>query len=179
MLPFAFALACYTGDFEQAIQYSEWSDWIFVTLFAFSCVCGFILNYSIVLCTKFNSPLTTCCVGTLKNLVTTYVGMISSGDYIFQATNFFGINVSVVGSLIYTAITFSPTKKSKPSLPSFNDGTKKIEKNGTENFVAPAIKNVWSAKKNLMCNERIEMNELHWKSIQECITRIWYSSEKH
>ncbi|EYC06786.1 hypothetical protein Y032_0074g892 [Ancylostoma ceylanicum] len=41
-----------------------------------------------------------------QNLFVTYVGMFSSGDYVFQWTNFIGINVSVMGSILYTYVTF-------------------------------------------------------------------------
>ncbi|KAJ1365007.1 UDP-sugar transporter sqv-7 [Parelaphostrongylus tenuis] len=101
-------LISYTGDANQAIIFMlsvEMTPSVWICFFV-SCVCGFILNYSLVLCTHFNSALTTTCVGPIKNLFVTYVGMFSSGDYIFQWTNFIGINVSVMGSILYTYVTF-------------------------------------------------------------------------
>ncbi|CAI4221514.1 unnamed protein product [Auanema sp. JU1783] len=98
----------YNGEFDKAMDFINSEDmtssvWICLIL---SCVCGFILNYSLVLCTHYNSALTTTCVGPIKNLVVTYAGMFSSGDFVFQWANFIGINVSVVGSILYTYVTF-------------------------------------------------------------------------
>ena len=41
--------------------------------------------------------------------------MLIGGDYIFSWINFVGLNISVLGSLIYTKITL--TKTDKPKLP--------------------------------------------------------------
>ena len=45
-------------------------------------------------------------IGPLKNTFVTYAGMFVGGDYIFSLINFIGINVSVLGSLIYTYFAF-------------------------------------------------------------------------
>jgi len=107
MLPFALGVAFLTGDLEKAYDYGNWLDPWFLTFFSLACLCGFVLNYAIVLCTHYNSALVTACVGTMKNLFVTYGGMLLSGDYLFSLMNFIGINISVVGSIIYTIVTFT------------------------------------------------------------------------
>uniref|UniRef100_A0A7E4UXQ7 TPT domain-containing protein n=1 Tax=Panagrellus redivivus TaxID=6233 RepID=A0A7E4UXQ7_PANRE len=82
--------------------------------FLLSCICGFILNYALVTCSTHNSALTTTCVGPIKNLFVTYMGMISSGDYIFSWANFIGVNISVGGSVLYTYVTFRTKSVSAP-----------------------------------------------------------------
>ncbi|CAD5212285.1 unnamed protein product [Bursaphelenchus okinawaensis] len=104
----AMVLAFVTEDTEKVRAFVEAGNMTasVVLCFILSSICGFILNYSLVLCTHYNSALTTTCVGPIKNLVVTYAGMVSSGDYVFQWANFIGVNISVLGSILYTYVTF-------------------------------------------------------------------------
>lgn len=110
-----------TDDADELITYVE-EGYLTVPVIcclAMSCIGGLVLNYSMVLCTAHNSALTTCCVGPIKNMVVTYVGMLSSGDYMFGWTNFLGINISVFGSFLYAYVTFR-TKEHRPGGSSHN-----------------------------------------------------------
>jgi solute carrier family 35 protein len=89
----------------QAIEHEAWRDQGFVAVFAVSAAMGSVLNYSIFLCTTYNSALTTAVVGCLKNVLTTYVSMLVFSGYTFNWLNFVGINISVVASLYYTYVT--------------------------------------------------------------------------
>lgn len=103
----AILLTLYLEDMTEIWNYQGYSDPSFILFFLLSSLMGFLLNYSTMLCTNYNSPLTTAVVGGCKNIFVTYIGMFIGGDYVFSFVNFLGLNLSAVGSALYSWLTFS------------------------------------------------------------------------
>ena len=105
-------MACSPTEMHKVFyNFPLWRSWAFVTCLGISGVMGFVLNYSYYLCTTINSPLTTTVVGCLKNVLSTYFGMLL-GDYVYSPLNFVGLNVSVFGSLLYSYAEYAKIRAS-------------------------------------------------------------------
>ena len=52
-------------------------------------------------------------IGCLKNVLSTYVGMVLGGDYVYTLANFMGVNISVIGSLVYSVVKYYEQVKKK------------------------------------------------------------------
>ena len=115
----------WASTLSKISQYDMLQHWSFLPLF-FACgFLGSVLNYSIFLCTTYNSALTTAVIGCLKNIATSYLGMMLFSDYLFTIPNFLGINISILGSLYYTYVVLILNQGSQGKPPVMSTGNEK------------------------------------------------------
>ncbi|KAF7259537.1 hypothetical protein EG68_03255 [Paragonimus skrjabini miyazakii] len=109
-LPFLLVIAWITTDMSQVINYSEWTNPMFLVYFIFSCCSAVLLNYSLLQCTHYTSALTTSIIGVIKNVLVTYAGMFVGGDYVFTPVNFTGVCISATGAVMYVWVMYRQTQ---------------------------------------------------------------------
>ncbi|XP_061585360.1 nucleotide sugar transporter SLC35D2 [Cololabis saira] len=108
-----FMASVFTGDLQKVITFEDWGNVTFVFCFLTSCFMGFVLMYSIVLCSHYNSALTTTVVGAIKNVAVAYIGIFVGGDYLFSWINFLGLSICMSGGLLYSFFTFNKSLSSE------------------------------------------------------------------
>ena len=128
-LPIVVVVCYVNGDFAAIPVYPYLWDLGFWLTFLFSSVQAFLLNYSIFLCTKTNSALTTSVTGQVKNILTTAGGyfmfgmplvvngqpptccplltfLLLTGDVAYNLMNVCGLYMGVVTSVCYSYFQF-------------------------------------------------------------------------
>eukprot|EP01013_Petalomonas_cantuscygni_P021593 TRINITY_DN409_c0_g1_i1.p1 TRINITY_DN409_c0_g1~~TRINITY_DN409_c0_g1_i1.p1 ORF type:complete len:470 (+),score=129.75 TRINITY_DN409_c0_g1_i1:115-1524(+) len=91
-------------EFQHLREFTQWSSPLFAMSLCLSGSLGFGINYGVFICTKLTSPLTTTVIGCLKNVVTTYGGMVMG--YQINTQNFAGLTVSTFASVWYSYVAF-------------------------------------------------------------------------
>jgi len=94
------ALVCWMQS-DEILQVNYLSDSRLIPALILVVVSGCFLNYSMFLCTTVNSALTTTCVGVIKSVATTIIGMFTFGGVVPTAPFVFGQTLNFLGSCAY------------------------------------------------------------------------------
>ena len=112
-LPLVLLVCVINGDLAATLEYEFLYDTGFWVVFLLSSVQAFMLNYSIFLCTKVNSALTTSVVGNLKNILTTAFGYFAFHDVTFDIMNVVGVAMGTVAGGVYSWFQFTEEVEKK------------------------------------------------------------------
>lgn len=107
-----------SGEFNTIWNsYAHLLDTGFLVCFIFQGALAFFLNYSIFLCTRLNSALTTSVTGQIKNILTTFVGYFIFGDVHYDFLNVVGLLIGVVASVWYGYVQYAERQRKNAVLP--------------------------------------------------------------
>ncbi|XP_053558391.1 UDP-N-acetylglucosamine/UDP-glucose/GDP-mannose transporter [Bombina bombina] len=130
-----FIYALWTGDIVKVIHFKEWTNIAFAFQFLLSCMMGFLLVFSIVQCSYYNSALATTVIGAIKNVCIGYIGIFIGGDYTFSWLNFLGLNICMAGGAAYSFISLwgnaQVVDHVKPKDPEKSETAKYLEEKDT------------------------------------------------
>ena len=113
--PIAFALAVGTGEVGKIANFKYIDSGVFWFGFSVSCAMGFLLTYTSVLSTTYNSPLATSITGNAKDIATTAIGWLVFTGFKPTVASIGGILVSFFGAFCYSFVNLSKTIASKPN----------------------------------------------------------------
>jgi len=106
-IPLLAAVMWYREEMGDILAFEHWTNPLFLFSMGLSTCMGFLLNFAILYNTQINGPLTTTITGSAKNVITTYMGIFGlGGDYVYTFANFAGLNISMVGAMVYSYFKF-------------------------------------------------------------------------
>lgn len=96
----------YFSEWDVIMSFTEWKDSAFLLCFIMSSLQAFLLNYTIFLCSTYNSPLVTSVTGQIKAVVQTIIGLFIFGAIPLTPPLLGGLVLGTVASFWYTQIKY-------------------------------------------------------------------------
>jgi solute carrier family 35 protein len=96
----------YLLEMDQIQNFHGWRDPYFLTCFFMSSVQAILLNYTIFLCSIYNSPLVTSVTGQIKAVIQTVVGLFTFGKVPLTIPLVSGLFIGTAASFWYTYIKY-------------------------------------------------------------------------
>eukprot|EP00942_MAST-04A_sp_MAST-4A-sp1_P002482 g2482.t1 len=91
------------NSMPKLMTFKNWDSTSFLLYFSASSILGITLQFAILYAVQVNGPLALTITGLLKNIITSYLGFFGiGGDYIFTWPSFLGVNISMVGGVLFS-----------------------------------------------------------------------------
>jgi solute carrier family 35 protein len=110
------------NSLPKLLTFKSWDSAGFLLYFSVSSMLGITLQFTILYAVQVNGPLALTITGLLKNIITSYLGFLGiGGDYIFTLPNFLGVNVSMVGGILFSRAKYLNAIKQNQNVPEKED----------------------------------------------------------
>jgi hypothetical protein len=113
--PLSLFLAFALGEVSALGSYPYRADPGFLIAIAVCTCMGPLITYSTILCTTYNSALTTSITGNVKDIGLTIIGALAFGDFQATASNVSGILLSFAGAGLYSWVSYTASTASGSS----------------------------------------------------------------
>lgn len=115
-VPMLVVLGGLMGEFPIVMAYPHWLERNFLIIFFVSLCMGFLLNYSLFLCTERTSPTSTVVSGQVKAMGQTAVGIFTFGGVEMNASYTAGTLLNILGGIGYAYSKYCIIRDSAGSL---------------------------------------------------------------
>jgi len=92
------------GEYKEALAYTRWTEPGFMVVLFLSIAMGFLLNYSLFLCSEKTSPTSTMVSGHVKAMAQTLIGFFTFGGADTSPQYVLGTLLNIAGGLGYAGI---------------------------------------------------------------------------